>query len=283
MEDEEGSEVVEGQETAPVEQTETQQEQVQSSEPAIDPNWKALLEKVPDAFHGEITPFLKEWDGNFSKVQSQYAPYKDFAEQKIDPSQIKTALQLSKLLETNPRAVWDSLDSRFNYSATLRGQGQVEEEDEAEGDEDDSDDEDLEEFEFDIKQHPDFLALQEQTQQMQAYLAQQQQAQEEARILKEIDNTWASLEQKFGGKLDQDSRNDIISMTLAMAGPNEAPDLNKGYERYMSTVSRIRNTSANNSAPNVLDGKGGVPAGKQYDFSNPDDVAEYLKANGVGQ
>lgn len=42
-------------------------------------------------------------------------------------------------------------------------------------------------------------------------------------------------------------------------GPDEIPDLRKGYQNYVEFVSQVRNERPNNTAPDVLSGNGGLP------------------------
>lgn len=107
---------------------ETNQESDQTSG---NPAWNELLSAVPQEFHPHLTKGFETWDkgvqNRFQKVQQQYAPYKELAELKVDPSEINEAMQFRHLLQTQPEEVFKWMQEQYKFGAPV-SQGQEEEE-----------------------------------------------------------------------------------------------------------------------------------------------------------
>ncbi len=239
-----------------------QDEQVQqenTQEVKQNPAWNSVLEPLPQEFHKQIMPKLQEWDDNFAKVQSEYAPYKPLLENKIPYESVQKAFQLAALLNSNPRAVYDDLGQRFGFNSG-QGQQQVEDNDEDE----EPNPQDIGGEGFDITKHPQFVQLQNVVNQLQNGITQQQQAvqqsQLEAQAQSEIDTEFRTLESKVG-KLPDDIKTEIVrrAMLIGDARGDGNYWIEEGYQDYAKFVNRIRNTRANNSAPETLSGNGGMP------------------------
>lgn len=240
------------------------QESEGSSEPEVkdNPAWKEVYDLLPSEFHPLIQPKLKSWDDNFAKVQSQYAPYKPLIERGVPYEAIQTSMEFANLLNSNPRAVYDELAKRFGFSE--QGQQQVEEQEE----EEENPDEGVFEPQ-DLTKNPQFAQLQQAYQQLEQRLQAEDQAkrqwQEEQQALQEINSEWAAIESKVG-QLPPQVKTEIIRRAVFIAdqqGPNAVPDLQAGYNDYAQFVSRVRNTRANATAPDVMPGNGGLPKAKK--------------------
>lgn len=250
------------------------------------PAWDEVLNVLPQEFHNQVTPAFKKWDENFSKVQSQYAPYKPLVEKNIPFEQIDKAMQIAHLLNVNPQLVYQELHQRFGQQQSEQGQEEEENEDQ----------EELEEGEFDLTKDPRWLAQQEQIGQMQQYLQSQFEQQQELELQQAIANEWQQLEKTANGgqPFDEFTRTEIINranwlseMEEQRTGREVEPDLAKGYQSYQQFVSQVRNQRPNNTAPDVLSGNGGVPQQKT-DFSKmnssgmQDFIINQLKAMNQG-
>lgn len=85
------------------------------------PAWKEILDVLPESLHEVVKPTLAKWDkgvsDRFDQINSQYSPYKEFVENKIDPEILKRGFFLLREFETNPEALVqnaiDSLDLDF--------------------------------------------------------------------------------------------------------------------------------------------------------------------------
>jgi hypothetical protein len=144
----------------------------------LNPAWKPLLDKLPDAMHSLIIPELSAWDKNFQEklqeVRSEYSGFEDFKKAGIDPKLIENSLYLYDQFATNPSEVVQQAIAAYELPyvdpASIQQADTNEEED----------------FEFmddtDITKHPQFAALMEQVQGLQQETEnnKQQQQQEEA-------------------------------------------------------------------------------------------------------
>lgn len=233
-----------------------------SGEPEVkdNPAWKEVYDLLPSEFHPLIAPKLKGWDDNFAKVQSQYAPYKPLIEQGVPYDAINTSMEFAKLLNANPRAVYDELGKRFGFSE--QGQQQVEEkEPENEGDPEGV-------FEpQDLSKNPQFAQLQQKHDELMARIQAEDEAkrqyQEEQAAIQEINSEWAQIESKTGA-LPPQVKAEIIRRAVFIGDQKGTPpNLHEGYNDYAAFVSRVRNTRANNTAPDVMPGNGGLPKAKK--------------------
>lgn len=244
------------------EQQDTGSENAQDTEVKDNPAWKEVYDLLPAEFHPLIRPKLASWDDNFAKVQSQYAPYKPLLERGIPMEAIDTSIQFANLLNSNPRAVYDELGKRFGFGG--QGQQQVEEEDQ-------DDEGELENAfeENDLSKNPQFAQLQQAYQQLEQRIQQEDRQRYEYQLqqqaVQEINSEWAAIEQKTGA-LPQDVKAEIIRRSIFIAdqkGPNAVPSIQEGYADYANFVSRVRNQRANNQAPDVMPGNGGMPSAKK--------------------
>src|SRR5690349_15512817 len=93
------------------------QQQEETKEVKLNPAWNAVLEPLPQEFHKQVMPKLQEWDDNFAKVQSDFAPYKPLLDNNVRFEDIQKAFSLVDLINSNPRAVWDQLGQRFGFNS----------------------------------------------------------------------------------------------------------------------------------------------------------------------
>ena len=118
--------------------TETNQE---SSQTSGNPAWEEALSAVPPEFHPHLKEHFGKWDGGvqqrFQKVQQQYAPYKEYADLKVDPAEINEAMQFRHLLQNQPEEVFKWMQEQYKFGAPV-SQGQEEDEESLELDENES-------------------------------------------------------------------------------------------------------------------------------------------------
>lgn len=226
------------------------------------PAWAPVLENIPDEFHGYIKPHLSKQDEYIQKVQSRYAPYKPLVENNIPIENIERAIQLASVMNSDPRAIWEELGRRFNFS----DQGHEEQNSEKPGEEEEEEP-NAQANGYDPLKDPRMQPYLEQQQQ----IAQWYQAQEEARLEAEenarIEQEWVDVEKTHGAPLTEQDKIEILQRTVNIAelksqqtGQYYEPKLIDGYKDYSAFVSRIRGSRANNSAPDVLAGRGGLPS-----------------------
>lgn len=219
----------------------------------VNPAWTPIYEKIPTEFHNMIQPTLKEWDQNFQRVQSQFAPYKDYAEQGIAPDHINASLRLAKVLQENPRFVYDKMVEAYGEEWGLNsGQGVVEQgnpEENAFGENGQP--------AFNIEQHPMFQQMQQQMQAMTQVQQAQIEAQQRAQIDQEIENDFAAAATKYAGgeRLSPQEMQMIGNIAIAQNIP-----VSKAADAFFSMYPRQQTSQAVNQLPNIVPPGGGMPS-----------------------
>jgi NACalpha-BTF3-like transcription factor len=211
---------------------------------SFNPAWQPLVEKLPEGYVPMIAPTLREWDSNFQKVQTEYAPWKQFTEQGVAPDQVQTALQVANLLQTNPRFVYDKMMEQYGEEWGVNSvQGTEEEEFDEQ-----------EEGTYALERDPAF----QQTQAQLGAIAQFQQAQMEqqarAQIDAEIDRDFKKVSEKYG-ELSQDD----ISMIVSVA-TSQNLSVPQAAEKVFTFAPRQQGQQQQSSLPNVVPPGGGMPA-----------------------
>lgn len=228
-------------------------------QPAGNPAWGELLGVLPSSLHSQVTPYLEKWDkgvqDRFTKVQSEYEPYKPFVG--TDPEQIQASMALAKMIAEDPRSFYDRLGQMYGEQWGLNnGQGPVA---------DDADDYSLDGFDdedddqgIDLESNPLIKQLQEQQGVIAQFLAnelQQKQAAEEAKAVEEAGNQiqteLSSIAQKYGMEsLDPKAERMLLSLALQ----NEGMTLEKAAEEVMPLFSQKRPSAV------IVGPGGGLPA-----------------------
>jgi hypothetical protein len=212
----------------------------------FNPAWNPLLEKLPTEFHNIIAPTLREWDSGvqkrFQDVQSQYAPYKNYVEQKVDPDQINTALQVAQLLRDNPRFVYDKMVEQYGEEWGVYDQG--DEDDGADGFDADMPD---------IGAHPAIQQIQAQQQAIAEFQQAQIEQQEKTKIDAEIERDFAAVSEKYGELSQQD-----VEMVVSLALSKNVPVTQAADQVF--TYAPRQQTAPGHNLPNIVPPGGGVPS-----------------------
>lgn len=216
------------------------------------PAWSKMLEKLPTEFHSIIEPDLREWDQNFStktqEVQSRYEPYSFLIDDHVDPENVKSALQITALIEADPQKFHEQMGEFYKDQW---GQGQevsqgtppAEPEFSLDGEENP---------EFDITQHPKFQELSKNQEALAQYLAQEIEAKKQAEADREIEAEETRLKDKYG-EYNQ-------KFVYSYAVQNEVT-LEEAVKEYHDMVKEIKSAPrASDSAPGVFAPSGGVPS-----------------------
>lgn len=253
------------------------------------PAWDPILNLIPEQLHSQVIPHLSKTDKHVQQLQQTYAPYKSFIDQGITPEAINQGLTLGQAIAQNPQAVYDQMRNQFGLSHAEAIQALEDNEDEdgqglEGGYDDDDDDEDGIDIDDVIANHPAFRQLQEQAERN------NQREQEQARevqlnsIREEVDREWSEIETMVGGKLSDDIKEDIMQRALHLAGDG-LPVLKDGFNAHIKFVTKIRNTTANNSAPSVAEGNGLLPGAHKYDMTSADGrqqrMVDLMRASGM--
>jgi hypothetical protein len=242
------------------------------------PAWSELLGVVPPELHNQVTPHLQKWDQNFDKVQSQYAPYKQFVENNVAPDNISYALNVMQEIESNPMGIIEALTNYAKENSLWKdpvaapeegeeGQGQV--------------DSELP----DITQHPEFIKVKQLAETLGQQFLSQQQAQQQAQEDEELEGQISTLEEEFG-EFDKDW---VLQKAVAAveAGQN-VEDLRPFVEQYRQFEQSIIEKSKK-PAPRILPSGGqavsnnGVDPSKMTPNERRQYIVDTLKANSQQQ
>lgn len=102
-----------GDSTGPEETTTFPQQTQQSQEPAENPAWVTLKEKLPKEFHSQIDPILRDWDAGvkrqFEANKSRYSSFDPLIEQGITPDAIQQAMGIVERINSEPIAFFEQM------------------------------------------------------------------------------------------------------------------------------------------------------------------------------
>lgn len=238
----------------PFEAPDSQEPEPQEVKP--NPAWEAILGYIPEDKRPEVLPKFKEWDDNFAKVQSEYAPYKPLLENKVPFEEVQRAFAFANLVNTNPKALYDELGQRFGFG---QGQQQVDN-----NEEEDNDDPDLNPDPNkvpDFTKHPEFIRMQQTIDQFKQAAEAEAVRQQEQADMQRIESEFSEIENEHKVKLNPQVRAEVINRAVLIGDRTGNYDIREGYKDYVSFVSQVRNSRANATAPKVFSGNGGLPTG----------------------
>jgi hypothetical protein len=171
-----------------------------SQEIADNPAWNDILSPVPQEFHGHLKTHLSQKDKYTQEVQQKFAPYKEFVDNGIGSADIQQSLQLAQLFQTNPRGVFDFLNTQYNYIPTQAQsqqtptQGQNVSQGQTQNDFDISDTNDQQ---IDITQNPQFQQVAQQAALANQLATQLQNQQIEQQVNQQIQTEVTQLQQAY--------------------------------------------------------------------------------------
>jgi hypothetical protein len=234
-------------------------EQVEQSGTGINPAWNDLLSIVPSQLHSQVTPHLKKWDQNFqtklNEVHSQYAGYKPYLENQVEPDRINYALQMLEAIDQRPMDVINALNQYVDQAGLrpeeVAEQGQVDENEEPSGD---------------FTQHPEFQKMQQMVNTMVEFLVQQQQTQQDSQYDQELSSELEQLKETHG-EFDED-----WVLTKALQAANAGQEVGS-LEPYVQQYRQFEQGLIANSrrpGPRILS-PGGVAPDNQVDPKTLDD------------
>lgn len=232
-----------GQEVQPV---------VESEEPKDNPAWNDALSVVPEEFHPHLKEHFSKTDKYTQEVQQRFAPFKEFAETGVKPEEIKEALQFAHFLNTNPRGVFDFLNTQYNYIPNADNANQSQGTPAKQEDEIDVDNPFIN---ADLSKNPQFQQIAQQNEALQAAFEADQQAKLEAKVDAEIQAEIQSL-QKTYPNLDP---REVITRALGKqaAGITKEVDLAESAKELATMFQAV--APAGSSAPPVL-GRSSLPS-----------------------
>lgn len=256
---------MEEEETGQVDQT-GQEEGIGSQETGGDsfnPAWSELMGLIPEELHPQVQPHLQKWDQNFDKVQSQYAPYKQFADQKVPADQIAYALNVMQEIESDPVKILNALQDYVKENGLLPDEAANAQGQEPNSDQGQVDDSGLP----DISNHPKFKELEQLVQTYGQAFVQQQQQQQEAQEDEALQEQIDTLQEELG---EFDVKWVLHAALDAAESGNDVEDLRPYVEQYRQYEQSIIEKSRK-PAPRLMPAGGQQPT-SQVDFKQMSDA-----------
>lgn len=215
------------------------------------PAWEELLSALPEEYHSKIAPQLQKWDSNFDRVQSQFAPYKSFADQGLTAENLEYATNLARLVDSDPMQVIKALTD-YSKQNNLWVDPEEESADEGQGQIDDG--------EFpDISKHPEFVKMRQIVESLGTTFLEQreaeQAAQQDAELAEQIDN----LTEEHG---EFDVKWVLHQALMDVESGVEVDDLTPYVQQYRELEKSIIE-KANRPAPKLIPNGGAAPTNQQ--------------------
>lgn len=215
------------------------------------PAWGSILNIVPEDYHQQLIPELRNWDSGvqnrFNQIHSQYEPYKQFIDNKIAPDTLNTAVNFVNALEANPSEVINALQGYYGLTpqqaANVVSQQQNQQLN--------SNNDDL--GPMDPRIEAEFRRLSQQNETMAQILIQQRDAelqkQEDTKLEQHLSKLHTDYSKKHGFDFDE-------QFVLAIA--QNGVSLEKAVDEFYTRAANIAKNYVR-PAPNVISGGGGVP------------------------
>ena len=215
------------------------------------PAWDPFFQALPDSLHGQVRPVLSEWDRNvqsrIDSVHQEYASWKPFLENQVDPDTAAYALQVLDSINERPldfiSAVAQHFELDLNQLLTPQQQQQMAQEQQFSV---------VGEQQQEVQVDPRFAQLEEGFQALAGYVLTQQQQEEAAATDKWLEDTLTYAKTKYGeGTFDETT---VLNTMLQNGG-----DIDNAIEQYQALQDRILGQN-NRPAPRVMGGGSGVPS-----------------------
>jgi hypothetical protein len=218
-----------------------------------------FLKNVPDADRPVVAKYIQDWDRGvqqrFQQIHNQYAPYKEFG----DAEDVKTALELARLVNEDPQQVFDFLAGHLGVQVGQQPQQQFQQQ---------------QGFQNPWAEQgiPDEFAQQiVQMQQLNEALVQKvmgmDNATQEQRDQAALDDLLGALSEKYGD----------FNETFVMAKIVQGVDPEQAVQEWNQEIQNHVNSRSSRPAPAVLGGSGSVPqSGVDPRKMSPEDVRKFL-------
>lgn len=240
--------------SGPVEETTEQQT---SGDTGGNPAWDSLRSKLdPVSFHNiqeDLKNFDKNAESRISSLNQQLKQYNELG----SPEELQNYAAIAQRLDTEPEVIYNALGEFLKQNGRLP-QNEQELQDAV-------DEEEATNESGDAPIDPRIAQLEQQQQQMQEFLAQQ----EQMRVQQEAD---AALEQEIGELKkaypdfsEEDMQEVLMRAAFQLQSNGKTVKLSDVAQEYVDkTVNRIRAVPRpGDSAPRLLPTSGGVPGGQQ--------------------
>lgn len=224
----------------------------QQEVPAENPAWAGYLEQVPEPVRPLVKGAFGKWDqdvqSRFESINQRYAPYKEFLDKRVDPTELQNAWKVAQMLQSDPQGFTRKLAQHLGLSIA-ETEALVENQ---------------QEQQQQISVDPQLAEMQQALSDLQQYIendARQRQYQEiQAQQDQALQDEMAAIEQRTG-KLSDIVKNEILREALRLSTERGAVvSLEEAYfslNEFAQHIRSVGNPGAN--APQVLAGTNGVP------------------------
>lgn len=161
------------------------------------PAWNDILNPVPQEFHPHLKEHLSKTDKYTQQVQQTYAPFKEFVESGVTKDDIEQSIQLAHLFQTNPRGVFDFLNTQYNYIPTNPQQAPQGQNSQGQTQSNEFDISGEENTDFDITKNPQFQQVAQQAALATQLATQMQNQQMEQQVNAQIQTEVTQLQQTY--------------------------------------------------------------------------------------
>lgn len=213
----------------------------------IDPSWNDVVSYIPEDKRPEVVPKLQEWDNKVKSVE----PWKEFADQGVDPNYAKQAVDILEVIENQPQLVYEALQRHLGLTPKEAKSAMDDMQNANNSGETSGETSETPQQTVDITQHPEFQTMKQQLDAATKILVAQHEEQTEAQKQQEADR---KLEQELGDLRNQvgDFPEDQILMRMGYKNMTAQ----EAYKDYASFVDQAR---SRRPAPTVLGGGSQVP------------------------
>lgn len=238
----------------------TGQPQTQAEEVKHNAAWDPILQNIPTALHGQITPHLKEWDRNYNakaeeaaELRKKYEPFQGILDSGVDPRFMQVSLAMAQDLQRDPVAFLEDLKSRLIQAGRYQEAAAVQQ---AQNEADPNANEGAEPDPYQQQMQQLSQGQEALAQQMRDFAQQQQYAQNYAQAEAEFEQSFQNIETAVGQKLSEPMKQRIVQEAIILEQQLGRPaSLEEGFQSLQRFLGQAQ--QARRQAPRVLSGNGG--------------------------
>lgn len=231
-------------------------EQQSSGDSGGNPAWDSLRSKLdPVSFHNiqeDLKNFDKSAESRISSLNQQLKQYNELG----SPEQIQNYAMIAQRLDTEPEVIYNALGEFLKQNGRLPNTEQELQ---------DAVDEEEATNESESPVDPRLAQLEQQQQQMQEFLAQQEQMRVQQEADSALEQEINELKQAHPEFSEDDVREVLMRAAFQLQSSGKTAKLSDVAQEYVDkTVNRIRAVPRpGDSAPRLLPTSGGMPGGQQ--------------------
>lgn len=231
--------------------------------PKDNPAWTEYLNGIPEAYRPKVREAFSRWDQGVNakfqeraqeiqQLQERFKPFEPLVEKGITPEKLSAAEYLLEAISTDPKSFYQQLGEHLGITAE-QAQEAVEGQESEEYDGDTGNLSDPRVAELARQQQ----ALIQQQEQLQAYIAEQQAAQEEARLDAEVANEISTFQEQYN--IPDPVMNEIIREAVLIGQQNPNVTIMEAARSWNNRQKALYTNRPTNNAPGVVPANGSDP------------------------